>query len=85
MDDRTENKEPLSDDAIPVTHLLTASSWVEGKLILLGNVGFTPGGDNHSEQHRLFRLGGRDVAMWTHALITMLARRTTYRPCQRFR
>ena len=27
MDDRTENKEPLSDDAIPVTHLLTAISW----------------------------------------------------------
>ena len=70
-------REPLTDDAIPVTRLLTTSS---------GSHLF------HSRRRQSFRAtqliptrpevnGDTDP----YVLISILARRTTYRPCKRFR
>jgi hypothetical protein len=69
--DRTANKEPLTDDAVPVTRLSHDPGQSTGQGLGIGNISFSPEGDNHSEQHRSIRLG-RLLGRWGQVLICLL-------------
>jgi len=79
MDDRTENKGPLTGDAVPVTRLLTTSHeplphrFHPGATII-------PNSTAHSDS-----VGDQWRCGLVCSDISILARRTTYRTCKRFR
>lgn len=82
MDDRTENKGPLTGDAVPVTRLLTTS---HGRLSRC-RIGFIPGATiipNSTAHSDSVGDQWRCGPVCSHRSI--LARRTTYRTCKRFR